>query len=73
MKHMRALDLAMMLALVSIFFTFNVGNLFAQENTTLTTNQSSGTNASGTFNSTAAGLLDSAGDESGQISGGRGR
>ena len=76
MKYMRALNLAvtlgMTLALVSIFFTSNVGHLFAQENTTLTVNQSSGTNASGTFNSTAAGLSDSSGEESGQISG-RGR
>ena len=72
MKHMRSLNLAMTLALVSIFFTFNVGNLFAQENTTLTTNQSSGTNASGTYNTTAAGLQESSGDESGQIAG-RGR
>lgn len=69
MKHMRALYLAMTLALVSISFTSNDGNLFAQENTTLTANQSSGTNASGTFNSTAAGLSDSSGEESGQISG----
>lgn len=72
MKHMRALNLAMVLALVSIFFTFNVGNLFAQENATLTTNQSSGTNGSGTYNTTAAGLQESSGDASGQIAG-RGR
>jgi hypothetical protein len=73
MKHMRALNLAMMLALVSIFFTFNVGNIFAQESTTLTTNQSSGTNGSGTYNTTAAARLqESSGDASGQIAG-RGR
>jgi hypothetical protein len=69
MKHMGALYLAMTLALISIFFTSNVGNLIAQENTTLTGNQSSSTNTSGTFNSTAAGLPDSSGEESGQISG----
>ncbi|MGB7664959.1 MAG: hypothetical protein WBL67_19670 [Nitrososphaeraceae archaeon] len=69
MKHMKALTLAMTLALVSIFFTFNIGNSLAQENTTLTANQSSGTNSSGTYNSTAAGLPDNSGDESGQISG----
>lgn len=64
---MKALTLAMTLALVSIFFTFNIGNSLAQENTTLTANQSSGTNSSGTYNSTA--LPDNSGDESGQISG----
>ena len=69
MKHMGALSLAVTLALVSIFFTSNVGNLFAQENTTLTANQSSGTNASGTYNTTAAGLSESSGEESGQIAG----